>query len=306
MRYLDYRVSELPNVIIPLGIQGEQKALTLRIDMTEWADDTKDEYGVIVVLNPDGVRYVAAINYDPETHIIEWTLSATDTGTYGDGALTVDFWSEGSLKKSAIARTSMLPSYYKGLGDPPDKYEAWLQTMTRNSAEAGAAAISANRSAEEAANSAAEATADAEATGLLVQTVKDAVIGQALLTEKITLSIAPEDWDEGESGYTYTIERETITAQTYVNLCVDESILHLRRCIEWETQGGRLILKTERLPSGVLSGYAALITIFEDTNAIKQTSAEIMNAILEAKEEAQQAAAEAAASLEEIRRLREG
>lgn len=277
MRTLKYNVSELPNVIIPLGMQGERNALTVQIDLTEWADDEKEnEYGVLIVMNPDGVRYGAATEYDNETHILSWQLGQADTGTYGNGAITVDFWSEGTLTRSVIARTHMLPSYYKGLDPAPDPYEVWLETMSQHSATAGAAANSAKASAEAAAQSAANAAESEDATSTLAEAVRKAVIGQAVLTEKLDISIAVSDWVQTENGYSYTIQRATITPQTFANICIDESILELTRCIEWQTAEGALTLTTERLPTDTISGYIALITTFEDGDETRQTTAEML------------------------------
>ena len=78
-----YRIGSMP-LSIDIGYVGETAFRTIEIDMTEWMKDTPDGVPSIVHVRPGESKsdaYVAVTEFDEETNVLSWTVTAADIGT---------------------------------------------------------------------------------------------------------------------------------------------------------------------------------------------------------------------------------
>ena len=126
-----YTVGELPNIIVPLGVMGENEARQIVIDFSEWMTEGVTGYPEIKVLTPSGILYWAAAERGDEAGIedgeetIAWTIRNVDTGESGNGLIRVVLFGEdGERIKSAAARTYLAPEFDEAI-NPPVSEEVW-------------------------------------------------------------------------------------------------------------------------------------------------------------------------------------
>ena len=126
-----YTIGELPNIIIPLGVQGENEAREIQIDFAEWMTEGVVGYPEIKVLTPGGTLYWASAHRGDEDgieggeHIICWTLRNVDTGESGNGLIRVILFGENRERiKSAAGRTYLSPEFDEAIS-PPVAEEVW-------------------------------------------------------------------------------------------------------------------------------------------------------------------------------------
>jgi hypothetical protein len=131
MNIYRFTVGELPNIIIPLGVQGENEAREIRIDFSEWMEEDVTVRPEIKVLTPSGTLYWASTTRGDEAgiedgeNLIVWTLRNVDTGESGSGLIRLVLFGEnGERLKSAAARTYLAPEFDEAI-DPPAPEEVW-------------------------------------------------------------------------------------------------------------------------------------------------------------------------------------
>lgn len=268
MRELEYKVGALSSVIIPLGYQGETGATTIRIDFSEWTADGTDGYPAIIVLQPDGVRYVAATNREDETDadgsnaVVVWPITDVDTSVYGDGAIRVMLYSgTGVLLKSATARTSLAPSFIKGDSEPPGQFDYWLQQIAEQGAAAGESKVIAVAAAEAAANSetvAATSLEEIRSIYTLIQAQYDPpayIEGVMALSYPGVISIPVSEWTQDGDWYVVYRTVNLVKTTSVVQFLVDDSAGNMGDNIFVGPSADKTVrLRTRVLPTGTVSG----------------------------------------------------
>lgn len=272
LRELKYKVGALSSVIIPLGIQGETGATTIRIDFSEWLEDGTDGYPTISVLTPNGTRYPAATNREDEiiedgSHsVVVWPITDVDTAEFGDGLITMSLYSEdGVLMKSANARTALAPSFLKGDGGAPNQYEYWLDELQERAAQTGQNSINAMYAAREAVLAAADSESAYQAAKALITLLEAADDPGAYLDKAMALSstmpfnVAANEWELVDG--LYTVSRENLVAldETVAVFLPDESAVNMADGIRAGCEEGTVYLTTPVLPTGAITGTVILL-----------------------------------------------
>lgn len=265
MKTYSYTVGMMPNIILPLGIQGEHLTREIRIDFSEWLEDGTEGYPVLIVLTPDGTTYPAATNREDEeqadgTHsVLVWPVTNVDTAEYGDGAVRLLLYGTGGeILKSQAGRTSCAPSLI-ATDDVPDQYESWLETLTEKAASVGADRAIVVKCAESAAAS--EAAALAYAIAIREGETPQILTNLMNLATAVAVSLPAEDWtyDSTEELYTQTITNTIITEGTAAILMMDDtSAGNAAACIIMDTGDGEITFSTATLPTGDLAGTLIL------------------------------------------------
>lgn len=273
MKTYSYKVTELPNVILPLGIQGENLTREIRIDFSAWLTDGSEGYPVIVVLTPNGNTYPAATSREDEEQedgmhsTVVWPITSADTAEYGDGAVSLLLYGEnGEILKSATARTSCAPTLLLGAGEAPEQFENWLQTITEKAAAASASRISAQESERDARQSAIAAKASEDAAlayAIAIREGDDPAVFDSLMNLATTMAVELRvtDWEEDEDAEDYyiTLSNVIITEDTAATLSVDlVSAGHAQASIAMVTDEGTLTFRTAALPTGTITGTVIL------------------------------------------------
>ena len=275
-----YRAGELANVVIPIGVQGENHVREIQFDLSEWIAWGMKGYCFLHILNPEGTAYPAATAYNEDTHILTWSPSSTDTQTFGNGVLELSMYdSDGVLGKSVTAKTIILPSFHKCADEVPDPYEYWLDTLSRLAAQTQLDAISVSKAFEEARLMSQRAAELEEAARSYATTLKAFTAGYSAIDMWLTFEISQSDWVYQYGKYWYTAEHELITDHTYLTLELDEYSEHLLHvCFEWETYDGYVVFKTDEKPGGNVVIKAKLegdyLLAFDDTLSVTRRAAD--------------------------------
>lgn len=273
MRELEYKVGALSSVIIPLGYQGETGATTIKIDFSEWTADGTDGYPAVIVLQPDGLRYVAATNREDEidedgSHaVVVWPITSVDTSVYGDGAIRVVLYSStGVLLKSATARTSMAPSFIKGDDDPPGQFEYWLQQLTEQAAATGESKVAAVAAAEAAANSetvAATSLEEIRAIYTLIQAQYDPpayIQGLMALSYPAQISIPASEWTESNDEFVVTRTVNLVKTTSILIFLPDDSAVNMADNIYVGPSADKTVrFRTGVRPTGTITGTLVVL-----------------------------------------------
>lgn len=273
MRELTYKVGALSSVIIPLGVQGETGATTIKIDFSEWTADGTDGYPAVIVLQPDGLRYVAATNREDEidedgSHaVVVWPITSVDTSVYGDGAIRVVLYSStGVLLKSATARTSMAPSFIKGDDDPPGQFEYWLQQLTEQAAATGESKVAAVAAAEAAANSetvAATSLEEIRAIYTLIQAQYDPpayIQGLMALSYPAEISIPASEWTESNDEFVVTRTVNLVKTTSILIFLPDDSAVNMADNIYVGPSADKTVrFRTGVRPTGTITGTLVVL-----------------------------------------------
>ena len=149
---------------LQIGVQGENIARKIEIDMTKWVEDLEADhvsgysFGLIFKPYNDPNKYPMVTTYDEETHVLTWRVSAAATQVSGVGYTEVraQETESGLVKKTRIIPTAVEDSVSGNETEPPESQEEWVTSVLN----AGAAAVSANTAAQ-AAKTAAETARDA-------------------------------------------------------------------------------------------------------------------------------------------------
>ena len=271
MKTISFKVAELPNIVLPLGIQGETAAREIRIDYSEWITEGASGYPAIIVLTPDGTQYVAGAqrgdHYEEDgsdTEIV-WPITNLDTAEYGDGLIRLTLYgTQGEIVKSAECRTNLAPAFLKYSDELPDVYEDLADRIAEGVAAAGNAKTSAT-AAEKAA-----AAAEAYALAIKAGSTSEVMDGLMNLATTMSVTIELDDWEEvteSEDGlitldepyYKAVRENLIITADTAAILMLGEdSAEKCEACIEMDTGEGTITFKTTVLPTDDISGTVLL------------------------------------------------
>lgn len=136
---------------LQIGVQGENIARKIEIDMTSWVNELEAEnvsgYSFGLVFKPynDPNKYPMVTTYDSETHILSWRVSSAATQTPGVGYTEVRAQesTSGLVKKTRIIPTSVEDSVSGNETEPPEPQEEWVTEVLNAGAAAfdGAAAV---------------------------------------------------------------------------------------------------------------------------------------------------------------------
>lgn len=307
MRVLNYKAEQLSSVVIPLGVQGETGATLIRIDFSEWLLDGTAGYPVLTVLDPEGVAYIAAtrrtderqlvenedgtLSYlddegeeaaeptEEEQAVIEWPVTDVDTVNFGDGAIRlVLFDPKGVILKSAVARTSLTPSFLKNAGEAPGQFEYWLQQLAEYTAESGSNRAIAQHAAEKAVASAESAAGSENAAMAYADIVKAAAAAAASgstlpdivmnLTTTIPFAFDLTDWTQGTGSWSAELANGIITGHVgAIFMPTDASAKRMNDGAVLRCTAGKVTVITGEKPSGRVEGTLILCGRFAPDGA---------------------------------------
>lgn len=107
MKTLDVELGQ--NVIIPLGIQGENRARRIQFNFSRW----KQLYGMgildLLVRRPKDIE-PRSVPIEVEGNIGVWTVRDTDTAHAGTGFCELQYYTDNALVKSQTCVTKVQPS----------------------------------------------------------------------------------------------------------------------------------------------------------------------------------------------------
>lgn len=272
LRELKYKVGALSSVIIPLGIQGETGATTIRIDYSEWLADGTEGYPSILVLSPNGTRYPAATNREDEISedgsqsVVVWPITDIDTSEFGDGMIRVVLSADDVVMKSAEARTSIAPSFLKGDEGAPNQYEYWLQELNEKATRTSVNSIAAVNAAKAALQSEISSQNFLEAVRAiftLIQAEYDPpayIEGVMALSYPAAVSIEQSEWENVNDEYVVTRNIPLVKTTTMLIFLPDESAVNMEDNIfVGPSANGVARFRTSKLPTGTISGYLAVL-----------------------------------------------
>jgi len=137
-----------PLQIFILGVVGENNALTIEFDVTQWAAGYENCTFAVIYLRPDGQLYPVEIAVDGET--VAWTVAAQDLCVAGEGKIELRLMTGDVISKTAILPCRVNPSL-TAAGPPVPPVPDWVQEVIDSAGNAKKSAISAKRSAKNAA-----------------------------------------------------------------------------------------------------------------------------------------------------------
>lgn len=265
MRIYRYTADQLPNVVLPIGVQNENDAREIRIDYTAWVPAGVPAYPHLVVLMPNGTEYIPEY-LDREDEIEEggsdtvlvWRLKAADTSVSGNGlARLVVLDINGTVIKSEAARTRCIPSALAGSSDQPELFDEWLQRLTDKANSITATWAEVRRTSGTVTTAVEACRAFIEAAKADVPGVADGIMNLAT-TMEINLAVA--DWEAATGGgYDASVSNAVVTSDTAATLMLDEtSAAHAQACIRMDTSAGTIAFHTATLPTGTLTGTLIL------------------------------------------------
>lgn len=158
------RINELKQLY--LGIQGENLAQTLTIDVSDWLVNNPN--GSVTIWhkrNGDSVPSATGAVFDPEEKTISWSPTDTDTYAAGEGVAEIRLTEGNVIKKTRAVRTGVSPAVTLGgtpLGSSWQDYINAVDYIRSKALEAQEAAEDAQEAAEEAQVAAEEAAIQAE------------------------------------------------------------------------------------------------------------------------------------------------
>lgn len=122
-----------------LGIQGENKATTIRIDMSEWAAEYPDAvFSVVFKPHESTLVYPMATEYDEETKVLSWEITSAVTATPGDSRTEIRAQDSetGLVKKTRTILSFVVPCIGGTESDPPEPQEDWVTQVLNAAADA--------------------------------------------------------------------------------------------------------------------------------------------------------------------------
>lgn len=123
MRY----IIATPDVVIPLGRQGEDNVETVQFDVSGWPEEYGEgAYELLHERCMDTAPYECPITV--ADGVLSWVVRSADTAYVGRGEAQLMYVVNDGVAKSVIYKTSTLRSID---GDPdfPDPYDDWLRQM---------------------------------------------------------------------------------------------------------------------------------------------------------------------------------
>ena len=142
--------------ILLLGKQGENNKTEIIFPIKDWVEEcgTGGVFSLVHKRSGDKDAYPVPIVADGEN--VYWTVRNVDVASPGYGFCELSYIVGDLIAKSATWATRTLDSV-SSVGDPPDPYESWLDTLAKVAARAENSAENAGQSAENAENSAEKA-----------------------------------------------------------------------------------------------------------------------------------------------------
>lgn len=195
-----------------LGIQGENKATTIRIDMSAWAEEYPDAvFNVIFRPHDSELFYPMVTSYDSETKVLRWVISNVVTAEAGVCETEIRAQdSETSLvKKSRKIPSFVEPSVTGTETEPPEPEEEWVTRVlnaaedAEDAAEAAETAQGKAEDAQEAAEIAQGKAEDAQEAAEDAQEAAETAQGKAEDAQSAaeTAQTAAEDAAENAEAY---------------------------------------------------------------------------------------------------------
>lgn len=117
---------------LQIGVQGENNATNIEIDMTTWADAVPNAgfYIIFKPYNSENPAIPVTTAYDSETKKLTWTVTSSVTQVVGIGYTEVRAISGDIIKKSRIIPTSVENSVSGGIQvNPPAAYQDWVTSV---------------------------------------------------------------------------------------------------------------------------------------------------------------------------------
>lgn len=124
---------------LQIGVQGENAAMNVELDMTAWAEQYPDAT-FHILFKPYNEPEVSpqTSTYDSSTHVLTWTVGAGATAIVGVGYTEIRAQDGGNLiKKTRIIPTAVENSVSGVEVNPPAAYADWVANVLN----AGAAAV---------------------------------------------------------------------------------------------------------------------------------------------------------------------
>ncbi len=130
---------------LQIGVQGENDATPIEIDMTSWVEKYPDAT-FHILFKPYNSNTISPMltEYDADTKVLTWTPTSGATAVVGVGYTEVRAQdSEGLIKKTRIIPTSVENSVSGNESTPPASYQEWVTAVLNAGASAfdGAAAV---------------------------------------------------------------------------------------------------------------------------------------------------------------------
>lgn len=129
---------------LQIGVQGENAATNIEIDMTAWvkAFPSASFYILFKPYNSASEAVPVTTSYDPETKVLTWTVTASVTQVVGVGYTEIRAIDGTVLKKTRIIPTSVENSVTGGVQvNPPAVYQDWVTSILNAGSDAEAYAI---------------------------------------------------------------------------------------------------------------------------------------------------------------------
>lgn len=121
MKTFQTTLLEFAQIVLPLGIQGENLARRISVQVPDLGGD----YWALNVQNAQGIVYPAAVR--EENGCVLWEVTAGDTAVAGAGKAELTLYGKnGEIIKSATAKTLVHASLPAPTGDAPDPIQSWL------------------------------------------------------------------------------------------------------------------------------------------------------------------------------------
>lgn len=134
--------------VINIGYQGENNAACVQFNVSGWKElYGEGSYTLLVKRNGDPAAYPVSVQSTDTT--VTWIVSSGDTAAGGNGSAELVYTVDGTIAKSVIYRTTVMPSL-DGSAEPPQPWESWVQEVLEASADAVEAAQNAETAAEKA------------------------------------------------------------------------------------------------------------------------------------------------------------
>lgn len=127
---------------LQIGVQGENIARKIEIDMTKWVEDLEADnvsgysFGLIFKPYNDPNKYPMVTTYDEETHVLTWRVSNAATQVSGVGYTEVRAQeaTSGLVKKTRIIPTAVEDSVSGNETEPPESQEEWVSAVLNSAA----------------------------------------------------------------------------------------------------------------------------------------------------------------------------
>lgn len=156
-------VNESNTQPIMLGIRGEKEVTEVVFDYSAWVSEFGEgNVSLLVKRSEDSLPYPVVLDVDTESHTATWVVSREDIRYKGRGECEWVYYVDEKIAKTVVYRTYVVRDIGEDLGEAPDPYESWLDTLSELGAEVQTSANNAELSAvraEEAATQAESAVA---------------------------------------------------------------------------------------------------------------------------------------------------